>query len=91
MRTILALLLAVALSSCEGPAGPMGPQGEKGETGAQGPQGERGAQGPPAEGVLIDHTLSVDSYNVEGAIAIEDSRITPEAFRGLYLKLDFGG
>ena len=90
MRTVLTLLFALALISCEGPAGPMGPagpQGERGETGERGPQGE---QGPPSEGILIEYELSVAAYDEEGTIAIEDRRITPKTFRGLYLKLDFG-
>lgn len=42
---ILAIMVAISISACEGPTGPdgaQGPQGEQGPEGAQGPQGEPG-------------------------------------------------
>ncbi len=54
-RTVLGLILVIALGGCDwmiGPPGPPGPAGEDGapgETGPAGPQGEPGEQGPPGE------------------------------------------
>ena len=84
MRIVLPLVLAVAVFlGCEGPAGPMGPEG------SQGPPGVQGPPGPSTVGVLIEQPLSMSAYNETGEIIIRDSRITPQTFRLLYLKLAF--
>ena len=84
MRIALLVVLAVGvLVGCEGPAGPMGPEGSQGPPGAQGPPG------PSTVGVLIEQSLSMSAYNETGEIIIRDSRITPQTFRLLYLKLVF--
>ena len=90
MRSILTLLAAMVLISCEGPAGPMGPAGPQGEKGETGAQGEQGPPGPLTEGTLIEHQLSMSAYDETGTITVEDSRITPTTFRALYLKLNLG-
>lgn len=82
MRLLCSGLLAVFLIACEGPAGPAGPEG---------PPGPAGPQGPPAEGILIEKRISVSAYDETGTIRIVDSRITPESFRAVYLKVDLGG
>ena len=90
MRIALPVVLAIAfLVGCEGPAGPMGPQGTQGQEGSQGPPGAQGPPGPSTVGVLIEQPLSMSAYNETGEIIIRDSRITPQTFRLLYLKLAF--
>ena len=82
MRFLCGGLLAVFLIACEGPAGPAGPEG---------PQGPSGPQGAPAEGILIEKSISASAYNEDGVITIRDSRITPESFRAVYVKVEGDG
>ena len=44
---IASLILALALTGCEGPQGPAGPTGPQGDTGPQGPAGPQGETGSP--------------------------------------------
>lgn len=89
-RTILAVILVFSIISCEGPAGPAGPQGPQGEAGRQGDKGDQGPPGPGSGSVLIEASLSRDSYT-DGVIRIRDPRIQPTTFRLLYLKATQGG
>ncbi len=63
----------------------MGPPGPAGPAGAAGEQGPPGPPGPGSETVLIEYSLSRDSY-VDGVIHIRDPRIQPTTFRLLFLK-----
>lgn len=76
-----------------GEQGPAGPVGLQGAVGPPGPQGEAGPPGPPGPsgqaGVLVEAALAISSYDEDGWIDIEDSRIGPETFRAAYLKLVF--
>ena len=82
MRLALGLLITLSLLACEGTEGPMGPPGPAGPAGEQGPPGP---PGPGFEAVLIEHSLSSDSY-VDGTMYIRDPRIQPTSFRFLFLK-----
>ena len=77
------VLSAFFLLACQGPEGPVGPAGPQGPPGETGPQGE---PGPPGEGTIIERRLTGSLYDEDGFILIEDDRITPASFRGLYLK-----
>ena len=78
MNKAIALMFAFLLIACEGP---MGPQGPPGEPGPQGPQG------PTSQSILIEFPLSRFSYSEDGDIWLSNSRITPESFRSLFIKL----
>ena len=86
MRFLGSILLAVVLLACEGPEGPVGPAGPAGPAGAP---GQAGPPGAPAEGILIERSLSASTYDEDGAIIIRDSRITPTTFRALYFKIEY--
>ena len=72
--------LCLVTFGCEGPMGPAGPMGPQGEKGDQGPAGAT------REAIIIERALTPDLYDPEGAIVIQDARITPTTFRVLYLK-----
>ena len=102
---VIAAMLAIEVTGCEGPTGPAGPQGIHGARGEQGERGFRGADGVVASFVLIEYTVQESDYSPSGkanaqviaprlpepeeqvqAFLIEDARITPATFIGLYLK-----
>ena len=80
LRFFLFVLLAFSFGACEGPMGPAGP------TGPQGPQGDQGPPGPPRQSIAIENRFTASSYDSDGYIFIQDSRITAANFRGLYIR-----
>lgn len=84
MRRLILLAAIVLSSACEGPVGPQGPAGPAGSPGAPGPQGP---PGPGSRSLILDVPIAYVPLNDEDAIILEDSRVTPEGFRGIYLQV----
>ena len=78
------LVLLAALLGCEGPAGP---QGEAGPAGPSGPMGPQGETGPARQSVVIEELITSRDYNSDGVIEIEDERISPDTFVGIFVRL----
>ena len=92
MRFLLTVVLAVVLIGCEGSEGPMGPPGPQGATGSQGPPGPRGATGSPGPDgeiqiIHVERDIDFRFYDSDNRIMIDDPRITPDTFLGLYVKI----
>lgn len=76
LSALAALWILLAVSGCEGPAGPMGPMGP------------RGPAGHVDEGTFIrvGH-LTRALFDGLGRIIVEDRRISPTSFRGIYIRV----
>jgi len=75
-RAGLALLAAMFLLACEGPAGPVGEQGPVGEP------GEPGGQGSPGPGLLVtgvDLSQNGTVYLVAGASTVVYATVSPDS------------
>ncbi len=97
--SILLLISAFLLSSCEGPEGPAGPKGSQGSQGSagsigpagpEGPQGPVGPQGPPGPGSLFTYLSGVISnsdyeYSNEYYIRLEHESLHPSKSISVYL------
>ena len=84
MRRLMLLAAIVLSSACEGPVGPQGPAGPPGSPGAPGPQGP---PGPGSRSLILDVPIAYVPLNDADAIVLEDARVTPEGFRGIYLQV----
>ena len=82
---IMLILLTVWTTACEGPMGPQGQQGEQGEQIVI-------TRSVPLEIVFIEHVLDESDYDSDDAgnpfITIEDERITPASFIGVFWLVD---
>ena len=86
MRKMIVLAVAFLVLGCEGKAGPMGPQGEAGARGATGSRGSTGSAGNVEAFDLISFDIIRALYTDDGqGFIIEDSRIAPDTFIGLYV------
>ena len=76
LSALAALLILLAVSGCEGPMGPMGPMGP------------RGPAGHVDEGTFIrvGH-MTRALYDGLGRIIVEDRRISPTSYRGVYIRV----
>lgn len=84
MYKVLISFLFLVIVSCKGDVGPTGPQGP------QGIQGEEGPPGPSSRNITVERRLTAGTYDSDGDIIIQDSRISPFNYRGCFIRLDFG-
>ena len=82
MKSYIIAILFLALAGCEGP---IGPQGERGPAGSRGPTGI-----PPEATFIRVGNLTRALYDGFGRIIIEDSRISPSAYRGVFIEVTLG-
>ena len=81
VRMVLLGVMVLGLVACEGPVGPEGPAGPAGPAGVQGPPG------PVTQALILEVPIEYQDGRDGKVIVLEDYRVSPESFRGIYLQI----